>query len=79
MFEHTQGYDEANPLAYDAPDGPDTPLERQPENLTLLYGVPMLADANKRPLVAHITTMLSYVYKIAKLGFDFYTLVHFGH
>jgi hypothetical protein len=35
--------------------------------------------AKKRSLAAQITTVLSYVYKIAKLGFDFYTLVHFGH
>jgi hypothetical protein len=42
-------------------------------------GVFMSEDATKRSLVAQITTMLSYVYKIAKLGFDIYTLVHFGH
>jgi hypothetical protein len=43
------------------------------------FGVFMSEATKKRPLVAQLTTVLSYVYKIAKLGFDLYTLVHFGH
>jgi len=29
--------------------------------------------------LSRIATALSYIYKIVKIGFDLYTLVHFGH
>jgi hypothetical protein len=38
-----------------------------------------MPEAKERSTAAQITTALSYVYKIAKLGYAFYTLVHFGH
>jgi hypothetical protein len=34
---------------------------------------------NENPFWGRLTTTLSYVYKFAKLGFDFYKLVHLGH
>jgi hypothetical protein len=30
-------------------------------------------------VLSRIATALSYIYKIAKTGFDLYTLVHFGY
>lgn len=33
----------------------------------------------RKPLLGSIATTLSYLYKIAKVGVDLYTLVHFGH
>jgi hypothetical protein len=38
-----------------------------------------MTDGKKRSTAAQITTALSYVYRLAKLGYAFYTLVHFGH
>jgi hypothetical protein len=69
------------PLANQLQDGYAVPLERKPEHflVDVSFGVFMSEATNKRPLVAQITTVLSYVCKIAKLSFDIYTLVHFGH
>lgn len=30
-------------------------------------------------ILSRIATALSYIYKIAKIGIDLYTLAHFGH
>ena len=38
-----------------------------------------MAETNEKPLLGRIATTLSNIYKIVKIGFDLYTLVHFGH
>jgi hypothetical protein len=36
-------------------------------------------SSSNKPFLGQLATTLSYVYKIVRIGFDFYRLIHFGH
>lgn len=65
------------PLASQLQDGYAVPLERKPEHSSNKEHT--MNGTAENPSWGRFTTMLSYVYKFAKLGFDFYKLVHLGH
>jgi hypothetical protein len=38
-----------------------------------------MKEHKEASLLRRIATAFSYIYKIAKIGIDLYSLVHFGH